>query len=108
VINLTTLIERAELGLDDTLELLESIAEAVNCDALSDFAKSHISYEHALEVVQSDDQFYDDFMPKSDEPIIDAIVATPKDTAYSLVYGSPETATAILNELLYYRDKGRI
>jgi hypothetical protein len=108
VIDLTTLIERAELGMDDTKELLESIAEAVNCDALSDFAKAHISYEHALEVVQSDDQFYDDFMPKSDEPIIDAVIAAPKDTVYSLVFSHPDTATAILNELLYYRNKGRI
>lgn len=108
MIDLTTLIERAELGMDDTLELLESIAEAVNCDALSDFAKSYVSYEDALQVVQSCDQFYEDFMPRSDEPIIDAIVAAPKDAVYSLVFGSPETATAILNELLYYRDKGRI
>jgi hypothetical protein len=108
VISLTELIERAELGMDDTTKLLESIAEAVNCDALSDFAKSHISYEDALEVAQSDDQFYDDFMPRSDEPIVDAIIAAPKDTVYSLVFSHPDTATAILNELLYYRDKGRI
>ena len=108
MIDLTTLIERAELGMDDTKELLESIAEAVNCDALSDFAKSHISYEDALEIVQSDDHFYDEFMPKSDESIIDAIVAAPKDTVYSIVFSKPDTATAILNELLYYRDKGRI
>ena len=108
MISLTELIERAELGMDDTTKLLESIAEAVNCDALSDFAKSHISYEDALEVAQSDDQFYDDFMPRSDEPIVDAIIAAPKDTVYSLVFSHPDTATAILNELLYYRDKGRI
>ena len=108
MISLTELIERAELGMDDTTKLLESIAEAVNCDALSDFAKSHISYEDALEVAQSDDQFYDDFMPRSDEPIVDAIIAAPKDTVYSLVFSHPDTATAILNELLYYRDKGLI
>ena len=94
--------------MDDTKELLESIAEAVNCDALSGFAKSHISYEDALQVVQSDDQFYDDFMPKSEEPIIDAIIVAPKDVAYSLVFSHPDTATEILNELLYYRNKGRI
>ena len=94
--------------MDETKDLLESMSEALTSDVLSDFAKSHISYEDALEIVQSDDHFYDEFMPKSDESIIDAIVAAPKDTVYSIVFSEPDTATAILNELLYYRDKGRI
>jgi hypothetical protein len=108
MISLTELIERAQLSMSQTMELLESVAEVLPNDALYDFAKSHISYEDALEVVQSNDHFYDDFMPKSDEPITDAITAAPKDTVYSLVYTAPDTATTILNELLYYRDKGRI
>ena len=94
--------------MDETKDLLESISEALTSDVLSDFVKCNISYEDALEIVQSDDHFYDEFMPKSDELIIDAIVAAPKDTVYSIVFSKPDTATAILNELLYYRDKGRI
>ena len=94
--------------MDETKDLLESISEVLTSDVLSDFVKCNISYEDALEIVQSDDHFYDEFMPKSDESIIDAIVAAPKDTVYSIVFSKPDTATAILNELLYYRDKGRI
>ena len=94
--------------MDETKDLLESISEALTSDVLSDFVKCNISYEDALEIVQSDDHFYDEFMPKSDESIIDAIIAAPKDTVYSIVFSKPDTATAILNELLYYRDKGRI
>jgi hypothetical protein len=101
-------IDLTELSMDETKDLLESISEALTSDVLSDFVKCNISYEDALEIVQSDDHFYDEFMPKSDESIIDAIVAAPKDTVYSIVFSKPDTATAILNELLYYRDKGRI
>jgi hypothetical protein len=101
-------IDLTELSMDETKDLLESISEALTSDVLSDFVKCNISYEDALEIVQSDDHFYDEFMPKSDESILDAIVAAPKDTVYSIVFSKPDTATAILNELLYYRDKGRI
>lgn len=102
------MIDLTELSMDETKDLLESISEVLTSDVLSDFVKCNISYEDALEIVQSDDHFYDEFMPKSDESIIDAIVAAPKDTVYSIVFSKPDTATAILNELLYYRDKGRI
>ena len=102
------MIDLTELSMDETKDLLESISEVLTSDVLSDFVKCNISYEDALEIVQSDDHFYDEFMPKSDESIIDAIVAAPKDTVYSIVFSEPDTATAILNELLYYRDKGRI
>ena len=102
------MIDLTELNMDETEHLLESISEALTNNRLSDFIKSHISYEDALEVVQSDDHFYDEFMPQSDELIIDAIVANPKDTVYSLVFSEPVTATTILNELLYYRKQGRI
>ena len=102
------MIDLTELSMDETKDLLESISEVLTSDVLSDFVKCNISYEDALEIVQSDDHFYDEFTPKSDESIIDAIVAAPKDTVYSIVFSKPDTATAILNELLYYRDKGRI
>ena len=106
--SLVDIIVRANLSATEQSALLDGLVDYFDRDALSDFVKSHISYEDALQVVQSDDQFYDDFMPKSDEPITDAIVAAPKDVAYSLVFSHPNAASQLFEELLYYRNKGRI
>ena len=105
---LTELIECAKLDSHDSMELLETISEALPKDVLSDFVKSNISYYDALEVVQTDDQFYVDFMERTEDLAIDEVVTNPKDLVYSLVYDHPDVASSILNELIYYRNKGRI
>ena len=107
--NLAELTSRASLDNTEQTELLDDLREQVlNEDVLVSFVRSNISYDDALEVAQSNDQFYVDFMERTEDFVIDEVVASPKDLVYSLVYDHPDVATSILNELIYYRNKGRI
>ena len=95
-------------------QVLEEFADCIDSDVLSEFVCSQISYEDALNIAMSDDSFTESFMSK--DSLFDADYASiasfiekvPKDMAYYLVYISADSASAMLDELMYYREQGVI
>ena len=103
------------ISAEDELELINHILDKSSNTNLEEFAIANISYDDALTLVQSDDSFTGDaiyWLSNQPNGISEAAFGTPDSTdelAYSLAYTYPEAGTALLDELLEYRNKyGRI
>jgi len=98
----------------DEQAYLEYIFEHSPYTDIEQFVQSNISYEAALTVAQSDDQFIEDAIDYiEDSPVftskfIDPNTTEPNKLAYILAYEYPGYASELLNELLYYRERNRI
>ena len=75
------------------------------------FAREYILQEDAEVIALSNKYFISDYVEHtglSMELVATAITAHPEHLAYHLAYSEPILATQLLEELLYYRDQGRI
>ena len=102
----------------DESELIEHILDNSEYTTIEQFALSNVSYEDALNLVQSTDSFSDDVAEwlthqptgMSDQ-FAEHLLEAPKaieSVAYSLAYTHSELGTKLLDELLHYRSIGRI
>jgi len=102
----------------DEQELIEHILEESQYTDLDQFALSNVSYDDALNLVQSTDSFNDDVYEwLSHQPngisnqFVEHLSESPKaveSVAYTLAYEYPELGTKLLQELLYYSNQGRL
>jgi len=102
----------------DESDLIEHILDNSEYTTIEQFALSNVSYEDALNLVQSTDSFaYDVAEWLSHQPngmseqFIERLSESPKaieSVAYSLAYTHSELGTKLLDELLHYRSIGRI
>ena len=75
------------------------------------FARESITQEDAEAIALSNKYFINDYVERGNlsmELVALAITNHPEQLAHHLTYSEPVLATQLLEELLYYRDKGRI
>ena len=100
-------------------ELIQHIFDGSSYTSVEEFTTANISYDDALELVQSDDQFTSDatdYLSNQPNGLSDAVMddlqvsdKSVTDLAYTLAYDHPELGSKLLTELLYYRNQfGRI
>jgi len=94
----------------DESELIEYLLEHSAYTDLDSFVIENISYNDAFEYCTSTDDFIPDCINHLD--MNDVNIPPNPDSinsfAYTLAYDNPEFGTKLLDELLYYRSKGRI
>ena len=76
-----------------------------------DYAKQHILPEDAQAIALSDKYFISDYVENGNlsmELAATTFAAHPEHLAYYLAHSEPILATQLLEELLYYRESGRI
>ena len=105
------LVEQTGIAAEQESELIDHILESsVNTDE-DEFIQSNLTYDDALEFVQQSDEFTQDCIDHLERCCIPVRINTDsiKSLSYRLAYEDTEQGTALLNELLYYRDNlGRI
>ena len=101
------LLDSASITEEQEREFIDHIFNESDYTTAEEFAIKNISYYEALSIAQADDQFEADATEYIEG--IDAI-ALPEASklAYHLAYTNTEYGITLLNELLYYRDKGRL
>jgi len=102
----------------DESALIEHILDNSQYTTIEKFALSNVSYEDALNLVQSTDSFsyfvaeWLTHQPNGmSEQFIEHLSESPKSiesVAYALAYTHSELGTKLLDELLHYHSIGRI
>lgn len=104
---------------DEEQELIEYILEESQYTDMEEFTSTNITYDDALNLVQSSDSFNDDVyewlshQPSSGlaDHFVSELTESPnavESIAYSLAYEHTELGTKLLQELLYYQYQGRL
>ncbi len=86
-------------------KLLEDIIEIL---VLNIKPSELVSYEDAVEIVKSNPEFAEDLSMNDDEISNSITSDNANNIAYKLASGNPTVATALLEELLYWRTKNSI
>ena len=104
--------DTTSVSYEDEQEALDTIFECSDfIRNREDYAKQHILPEDAQVIALSDKYFVSDYVEHtglSMELVATAITDHYEQLAYHLAYSEPTLATQLLEELLYYRDQGRI
>lgn len=108
---LSDLVQAADLSTEKAYDLLNSLSEVLSTDAVERFVRENISYYHAVDIATSDDSFRAEYLelnPLDSIEIAEQVTRFPIEVAYHLTHTAPIEATQLIDELLYYRKKGRI
>ena len=97
-------------SLTDEDDLLNHIFNTSPYQSKDEFVLANLSYHDAMEFAQSHEDFIEDSIYHLDSigklPI--STNHSPAELAYHLAYEDMEIGTALLDELLYYRNRGRL
>ena len=91
--------------------LLNLAARFSSGKAIEQFSRVNIPYEAACDIALSDDSFIPAILEHNAlEPyqIASLVCEDTSDVVYNLVNSHPNEASQLFEELLYYRDQGRI
>jgi len=105
------LVESHGISEDQELELIKHILSESEHTSTEEFAKSYITSEDAIDLVFSNERAIADYLeynPLNHQHIVDAITEHPEQFAYTIAYKYPLLGTELIEELLYYRSKGRL
>ena len=90
-------------------QLLDHFIEQSQYTDLDDLIISNLSYHDAMEFVQATDDFANDAIEHLDYiGKLPLHIPSITDLVHHLAYSDPAEGTALLNELLYYHEQGRI
>ena len=92
-------------------ELLLHILDNSQYTSLGDFTRSNITQDDAEAIALSNDYFIPDYFTSHtihNDLITDAIRYHPEQFVHHLAFHNTELGTKLLEELLYYRSKGRL
>ena len=105
------LVESHGISADQELELIEHIFSESQHTSSEEYAKSNIHHDDAIDLVFTNERAISEYLeynPLNHQHIVDAIANHPERFAYTLAYEHPLLGTQLLEELLYYRSKGRL
>ena len=94
---------------NEVFDLVRYILMEQRLGCLQDFCSQHISANNAADVAFTNPSICDDYFKSNPmEPELIMKHMSPKQLAYHLTFIEPSQATELLEELLYYRNHGRI
>lgn len=103
--------DTAELSEEEVIESIDTLFELSMSLDKATFARHNITQDDAEAIALSNQYFIPDYFEHHKMPIelITPIIAEHStDLANSLAVSEPTTATQLLDELLYWREQGRI
>jgi len=95
--------------IEDVYELIDYILNHNGTTCISEYCRTRITSNEATNIAFSDPaacQYYFEANPMEPELIMNHLV--PKELAYHLAFTESTKATELLEELMYYRNAGRI
>ena len=108
---LSDIVQTEGLSTEEEYDLLNDLSDVLSTDAVERFVSENISYCDAVDIATSDDSFRAEYLelnPLDSIEIAEQVTRFPIEVAYHLANTAPAEATQLLDELLYYRKKGRI
>ena len=104
--------DTTSVSYEDEQEALDSIFECSDFILhREDYAKQHITQEDAEAIALSNKYFISDYLRNntiSPSLLASGITEHPEHFSYYLAMSEPTIATKLLEELLYWREQGRI